>query len=477
MEVIKIFNRVTNAVLGEFRDIVHGNANLGQMVENYNQSGGSTTNQEVTVEEAMTIPAVEASVELITSSIAKLPIKLYREDRAKEVKEVRDDRRIFLLNNEPNNIINGHNFKKQIVEDYLFYGGSYVKVDKTPTGKWLSLHLLDPQYITRKKYVRSGYLVDVEYLYDHPDYNSTVTFKKDELLVVLKNSRDGVSGRGILEQGQNTLRLAINEVEYAKGILENGALPLGMLQTDQVLTKPAMERLRESFDSAYQGAKNVGKTIILENGLSYKPVSLKPNELDLGGSKKATISNIARLFGVPESMINSDANKYASTEQNNIHFLQYCIAPIITSIESAFNKSLLKEVEKTSKYKFVVDTADILQTTEKEKIEAVGQGLDKGLFTINEARRKLNLTDITTSDYYMTSQGKIFIDKDTGMMTIPNLGRIIDPNKIDKAQLVKSDITKLEKLLNDLKDPDVNLEDISFEDDEVTVNESDEDSD
>lgn len=464
--MIKIFNRITQAVLGEFRDIVHGNKSLGSMINNYNET--SSTQQKVTVDEAMAIPAVEASVELITSSIAKLPMKLYREDKAREVIEIRDDKRVFLINKEPNHLINGHNFKKQLVLDYLFHGEGYIKVDKAPTGKWVALHLLNPEYITKTKYYRSGYLTDVEYVYEDPNIKNPVSFKRDDLIVVLKNTRDGVSGKGILEQGQYVLSLAINEMEYAKNILENGAVPLGMLQTDQIITEPAMERLRESFDTAYQGAKNAGKTIILENGLQYKPVSLKPSELDLGGSKKSTLSDIARLFGIPESMINSEANKYASTEQNNIHFLQYCIAPIISSIESAFDKSMLLEVEKSRSYRYEFDTSEVLQTTEKEKIEAVGQGLDKGLFTINEARRKLNQTDITTSDYYMTSQGKIFIDKDTGLMTIPNLGRVVDPSKVDKTQLVKADILKLEKLIEEYKNPSVDLNDIDLTSEDLT---------
>ena len=45
-------------------------------------------------------------------------------------------------------------------------------------------------------------------------------------------------------------------------------------------------------------------------------------------------------------MINSDANKYASNEQNNIYFLQHCLAPIITALKASFNKSLLLEDEK-----------------------------------------------------------------------------------------------------------------------------------
>src|SRR5699024_11986989 len=77
---------------------------------------------------------------------------------------------------------------------------------------------------------------------------------------------------------------------------------------------------------------NAGKTVVLEEGMQYNPVSLNPNELDLSTSKDSTLADIARVFGIPESMINSDANKYNSNEQNNLHLLQYTLDPVINTL-------------------------------------------------------------------------------------------------------------------------------------------------
>lgn len=383
----------------------------------------------VTEEEAMKIPAVTSSVELITSSIAQLPVYLYKENENGEVEKI-EDRRVFLLNQEPNDLVNGHNFKKSLVKDYLFHGAAYTKVEKVRNDV-TALYHLPIRDLAVTKYKRFGYKYSAEISLIYENETKTgkneTKFYPDELVIVLKDSEDGVTATGLLKNNSDVFKLALDEIDYSTGILKNGALPIGVLKATSRLTENAINRLRASFENLYGGAKKAGKTLILEEGLDYQPISMKPNEMDLTNQKKNTISEIARVFNVPESMINSSANKYASNEQNNIYFLQYCISPIVTAIENALDKTLLLESEKEEGYYFRFDTSEILRTTEKEKIESVVRGMEKGLFSINEARAKVDLPRIN-DDYFTWNLGSVFYNPKTGEMTIPNMGTTIDPN-------------------------------------------------
>jgi HK97 family phage portal protein len=380
---------------------------------------------EVTEEQAMKVPSVASSVGLITSSIAQLPVYLYKENEKGEVERV-DDRRTFLLNQEPNDLVNGHNFKKQMVKDYLFHGASYTKVEKVRNDV-IALYNLPIREVSVTKYRQFGYKysASINLIYD-PD-NKKYEFIPEELIIVLRDSDDGVTSTGVLANNADTIKLAIDEQDYTTGILKNGALPIGVLKATSRLTENAINRLRSSFENLYTGAKKAGKTLILEEGLDYTPISMKPNEMDLTNARKNTVSEIARLFNVPESMINSSANKYASNEQNNIYFLQYCISPIVTSIESALDKTLLLESEKEQGYYFRFDTSEILRTTEKEKIETVVRAMEKGLYSISEARAKVDMPALDV-DYFTWNLGSVFFNPKTGDMTIPNMGITLDPD-------------------------------------------------
>lgn len=376
----------------------------------------------VTEDQAMKIPSVVACIELITGSIAQLPIYLYKENDKGEVERVVGDRRVFLLNSEPNDLLNGYNFKKRLTKDYLFYGVSYTKVD-TARNTVIQLYPIDMRYVQVTKYLIDGYKYEADIVlttYGADGVGKKRIFKPHELLMILKDSDDGVSSRGVLEAGSDILTLAMNESEYTSNILKNGALPIGVIQTINRLSENAIKKLRAGWESLYSGSKNSGKTVILEEGLEYKPISLKPNDMQLIDGRKITIAEIARLFNVPESMLNSDANKYASNEQNNLHFLQYTLAPIITAIEVSLDKSLLLESEKAEGYYFRFDTTEILRTTERDRIESAIQGLKGGAFSINETRAKFDKHKLE-DDYFMWSLGNVLFNPETKEMFVPNM--------------------------------------------------------
>ena len=381
-----------------------------------------STSTPVTEEQAMKIPSVVACVELITGSIAQLPIYLYKENDKGEVERIANDRRVFLLNNEPNSLLNGYSFKKRVAKDYLFYGVSYTKKE-TARNNVLELNPFDMRLVQVTKYLIDGYKYDADIkltTYGADGNGIQKIFKPYELVMILRDSEDGVTSRGILESGSDILTLAINEGEYTNNILKNGALPIGVIETVNRLSENAIKKLRAGWESIYGGAKNSGKTVILEEGLQYKPISLKPNDMQLVDGRKATVSEICRLFNVPESMVNADANKYASNEQNNLHFLQYTLSPIITAIESALDKSLLLEKEKEEGYYFRFDTSEILRTTERERIESAAQGLMRGFYSLNETRAKFDMPKLE-DDYFMWSLGNVLFNPGTKEMFVPNM--------------------------------------------------------
>lgn len=377
----------------------------------------------ITEEQAMKIPAVVACVELISGSISQLPVYLYREDENGEVEKVLNDNRIFLLNNEPNSMMNGLNFKKKLVKDYLFYGVSYSKKEME-RNNILELHSLDMNNVQVTKYIIDGYKFDADvkltYMGTDGKTKKQKIFKPYDLIIVNKDTDDGFTGRGILKVGADILQLALNEIEYSSNVLKNGALPIGVIETMNKLSETAIKRLRSGWESLYGGAKNSGKTVILEEGLQYKPISLKPNDMQLVDGKKVTLSDIARLFNVPESMLNANANKYASNEQNNLHFLQYTLAPIITAIESSLDKSLLLEEEKRNGYYFRFDVSEILRTTEKEKIESAAEALKNGIFSLNETRSTFDKPKLD-DDYFIWSLGNVLFNPETKEIIVPNM--------------------------------------------------------
>lgn len=414
-------------------------------------SGGSSKIDENV---ALSISSVSAATDLITSTIARLPINLYKKGSKGEYITI-EDSRMFLLNKEPNHLQTAITFKKRMILDYLFHGNSYVYPEWN-RNDLVALHHIPARDVTIEKYADPNlpFVINGR-IRISAQGGQSIELTPDELMIILKGSEDGLQSEGILDLNADLLKLALNQQEYSSSILQNGSLPLAILSSPTKLSDKAMERIKQSWSSAYQGGKNAGKTVVLEEGMQYNPVSLNPNELDLSTSKDATLADIARIFGIPESMINADANKYNSNEQNNLHLLQYTLDPVITALESSLNKSLLLESEKDEGYSFVVDRDSILATTEAEKFTTTISAMKGGLLSVNEARARHNM-EVITDDYMMWSLGNIFYNKQDSKMTIPNMGAIIDPNDPDSlaAALGKDNSTKQEESQDKENDED-----------------------
>lgn len=376
------------------------------------------SNVGVTEEQAMQIPSVASSVDLISGSIAQLDFYIVKKDSktGDSTKKVNDNR-LKLLNSQPNDEMDAYTYKKAMIRDFLFYGMSSSVIERN-LNKVTALYLLPTEHTSVQVFVQGGYKRYSELRLQN--IQGTHVYRDHQLLTVLRNSKDGFIGQGILSQNEQVLKMAIDEAKYSASILKNGSLPLAVLKAEGRLTDIAFNNLKSSWANLYEGSDKAGKTVILEEGLDYKPISLNPNDLQLTESKRATISEVARILNMPESMINSSAAKYGSNERDNIAFLQYCLAPIVKSIEGALNKSLLLESEKEEGYEFKIDTSKLLRMTRKERAEAIGQEFNGGLISFWEARSELDRADKTQADYFKMTLGTVMYKYEDDELVIPN---------------------------------------------------------
>ncbi|MDG0062106.1 phage portal protein [Priestia sp. P5] len=381
-----------------------------QPAENYPTAIYSTA-RSYSVDEisAMQIPAVKASVELISSTISSLPVYLYEELRNGDINEI-DDPRVSLLNETANKYDSATKIKKLLVKDLLLYGRAYLFKQSN------EFHYLEASKITQRIFSSDGITVAQKVF----TYNGqkTIELSGDQVIEFSTGTE------GVLVDGSTILQKALNELNYSTNVMTNGALPLGVLKTASRLTENAINSLRNSWENIYGGPSKAGKTLILEEGMDYQAISMKPDELQLNESSKQTLSSIARLFNLPESLINSEANKYNSLEQNNLSFLQYTITPLITLIESTLNHNLLEIYEKNSGFYFRFDTSEVLRTTQEQLVDTTIKLFDKSLISANEARAKLDMKRLER-DYYFLSLGSVIKDAETGELTILNQGQTI----------------------------------------------------
>lgn len=396
-----------------------------------------TSSDRYTAEQVLTIPVANACLAIIVNSIKDLPIELYERIDEKTVKSLTDDYRIRLLNDQPNTVSTGVDFKARMIRDIVLHGNAYVEIEKDGN-KIESLWNLDPRLVAIstltdpvKPYIIKDIVIRIT--------GSSVPLKIDEVMIAVADSDDlGLSGNGVIAYGDKIIELALNELELSSNIMNNGSSPASILKIEKNLSPDAQQRLRDSWEKLYKGASNSGKLVILEEGMSYEKMTYSPSELGISDLMNSTSSSICQLFNVPEQMVSASANTYGSVESMSIRFLQYCISPIISIIESSLNRSLLLEKEKGRLF-FKINTDTVLQSTQQERYEALNTGISSGILSINEARIKENLPPID-DNFHRLSLGAVMYQPEDRTYFIPNMGTVYSAK--DKKIISSPDMAK-----------------------------------
>lgn len=412
----KIFNTSTKHSINFDQE---QRANLSANMANFKTDINSETESiSVDLKTVKTIPAVSACLDIICGSIAQLPVYLYKENNDGSIEKIEDDYRIFLLNNEVNPYLTSQSFKKNLVEQYLMEGIAYTYIERQGN-EVIALYPLENSKVQVNKNIKAKpWKYDLSISYD------SVKIKPLDIMRVIRTTSDGSEGVGLLSQGRDTFELALNEKTYTNNILSKGTLPMGMLKTDSRLSETTVRKLRDSFERLYSGSKNSGKTIILEEGLDYTPLSLKPSDLNLNDSRKTSAAEVCNLFNAPTSLIINDGQ---FTEQDNLQYMKFCVSPILSAIEATFDKDLLLEDEKRQNYYFRFDITELERSTVSERYSSIEKGMRSGVISVNEARAILDLPKIT-KDYLLLSLGNIFYDMKTGEIEVPNTGQNMKQN-------------------------------------------------
>ncbi|MDD6490443.1 MAG: phage portal protein, partial [Clostridia bacterium] len=87
---------------------------------------GIISKSEITVEQALNVPALSSCVDFISQKVAELPVKLYRETENNTTEEVKNDRRVSLLNDETGDLLDCYQLKQAVVRDMLLGGTGYI---------------------------------------------------------------------------------------------------------------------------------------------------------------------------------------------------------------------------------------------------------------------------------------------------------------------------------------------------------------
>lgn len=362
-------------------------------------------------EKSLNIASLYACVNMIAGDVAKFPIRLYKRS-GKEVMEVKDDIRTFLLNKDPGDTLTAIELKKALVTDYYLGKGGYCFIEKRGT-KVKSLRYVDEKSIS---FV----------------YNTDPIFKTYSILVdgarymphqfirLLRNTKNGREGTPIYDEAQKLMSTAYSLIEFEENQNLTGGNKKGFLKSERKLTQEVINFVKSQWKRLY--TRNGDSVMVLNEGMDFKECSNTSMEMQLNQNKITNSKDICKLFLMPANILNG-----TPTEQDKKIYVEECLNPVISTLECALNRDLLLESEKNDYY-FAVDTSDMTKGDTEKRYKAYETAIKNGFIQVDEVRAMENMPPLGLNYIKLGLQDVLF-DPVTKDVFVPNMGGGMNLNK------------------------------------------------
>lgn len=375
----------------------------------------------VSTETALTQAAVYRAVKLLAESLAQLPCEVYRRNGGQRDKAT-DHALYDLLHYQPNQKDSSFEYF-ETGQSFLGLNGNHIcLIDRDNQSR---INELIPIHRDKVQIRKGSDGLPYYYLIEQKE-----TLPMRMVHHVKGFSLDGYQGLSPLQTSADPVGLALAVEEHAAKVFSNGTTLSGVIErpsdVDAIKTQTGVDKVVDSFVAKNSGIRNLFSVAMLQEGMTFKQMAMSNEQAQLIESRKMSVADIARLWGIPLAMLNETAGEsYKSIEQNSLNFVIFGLMPWIRRWESAMRRDLLLPSER-SEYYIEFNVGGLIRGDMASRFNAYAIGRQWGWLSVNDIRRLENLSPINGGDIYLTPLNMV----DTGKIETHNKIQVATPEKI-----------------------------------------------
>lgn len=306
---------------------------------------------------AMKISTVNRCVEVLSNSMAVLPLYIMNEGNKKRLEDHRLGR---VLWGRANEAMTSFDYNRLMLCNQILRGNAYAWIVRDGrTGYPTELIPLPPDYVTIR-FDEDGHLW---YVFTHPVTGQVYWLRNEDVLHYKAYSEDGIEGISVLRRAALTLDTARSAQRYENSVWRSGGQPSGILTTDsdlgdeyevvqpdgtKVMVDPK-DQIRRSWEAVHRGAHNAMRVAVLDLGLKYQPISMTNTDAQFVESNEVRVADVCRFFGVPLHLVYAGKQSYQSNEQNGIEYVNYTLLSYETQWDQEDTYKLLLPGERAGR--------------------------------------------------------------------------------------------------------------------------------
>ena len=362
--------------------------------------GTSLTDSGVSVDSrsVLTLTAVWRAVNILSGTIASLPVHVYTKKDDGSRHEI-SDHVVSSVMKVPNTVQTGFIFRESMMAVLLLWGNSYAVIRKNERGfvqELIPVHASDVN-VFRGTDSKIYYTVYID--------GRAYTVASKDMLHFPGLSFDGVKGYSPITVMRESMGLGLAAQKFGSRFFGSGANMDGVIETPSVLTDEVYTRLRNSWDEKYHGLEKSHRTAILEGGSTYKRIGIPPEEAQFLETRQFQVAEVARMFGVqPHLLMDLERATNNNIEHQGIEFVIFTLTPWISRIEAEINRKLFDSDDRNKNY-VEFNLAGLLRGDSKSRSEYYKAMFSIGAMSPNRIRQLENEPAYPGGDEHFAQAG------------------------------------------------------------------------
>ncbi|HEX8585052.1 MAG TPA: phage portal protein [Allosphingosinicella sp.] len=331
----------------------------------------------VTIDSALTVPAVLCAATFIPGALANLPLHLFKVVDDAPVKAGGPLQRI--LNEAPNGEWSSFAARKYFWQQVFTGGRGLMWIERAGT-QVVGLWPIDPAGVSMRAVngVRTYQI-------------GGRTYASSEIVdIAFFLKRDQISHFGPIALGSKAIAVALAMGDYAGSFFAGGGVPPLSVSGPMPTGVEAQKRAYSDIQRAIDVARESGKPIVqLPTGYELKPIGFDPAKGQMTEARLFQIQEIARVYNLPPAFLHElSRGTFANVEQQDLVVVKHLIAHWAKALEDELN---LKLFGAKRNVRYVEHNLDgIMRGDFKTRLEALARGVQTALLTPDEGRDLLN---------------------------------------------------------------------------------------
>lgn len=378
----KIDQRTEQRMVTEIPGIDRQNANLLQLF-----GLGDVSLPTVTLDSALTVPAVLSAVSFLPRTLAALPLHAFR-NTTKGPQKIKGGLET-LIHEAPN--AEWTSFKlRQYFWTQVFTGGRGLLWIERSGSNITGLYPLNPVKIKIRRDDMGRTFYKIEGGKEYP--------ASDIIDVPFMLKQDGLAHFSPITLGAKSIQLALAMNEYGSKFFAGGGVPPLALEGPLPQGPEAMQRAMADISRAIENARTSDKPIFpMPPDHKLTPVGFDPEKGQMTDARRFQVEEIARIYGLPPTFLQDLTHgTFSNTEQEDLRVVKHLVAHWVRAFEEEMN---LKLFGQRNGGRYVEHTMDgILRGDFLSRMTAYSTSVQNGIRTPNEVRSLENLPALPNGD-------------------------------------------------------------------------------